>query len=109
MATAFLLALAGCAVIPENDKAILVQGPDCSDPEAQIAAVAALRPSQFKKARVMAGYVSPDGLISGAINNDFSDRRKIVNGTYGREIDAKIIAIQSACGRDPLPLAHPAE
>lgn len=94
---ACLLLLAGCAAISAADKATLAQPPNCADPEGQIASLEALRPSQFKKARVMAGYVAPDGLIGGAIHNDFADRKSIVNGSYQRKIDARIAEIRLAC------------
>jgi hypothetical protein len=42
---------------------------------------------------------SPGGLIGGAINSDFDDRNKIVNGTYGEEIDRKIAEIRAECAK----------
>ncbi len=92
-----LLLLAGCAAISAEDKAALAQPANCADLEGQIASLEALRPNQFKKARVMAGYVAPDGLIGGAIHNDFRDRKSIVNGSYEQEIDARIAEIRQAC------------
>jgi hypothetical protein len=89
--------LGGCAAIPEKDKALVAAEPDCNAPEAQITRLKKLKPTGFKRTMTTVGYVSPAGLIGGAVNSDFDDRNRIINGEYGAEIDRKIAEIRAAC------------
>jgi hypothetical protein len=94
----FAMALvSGCAAIPQEQTDLLAAPPDCGQAESQIAALEDIRPSGFKKATTTAGLASPAGLAGMAVHGDYQDRRKIINGTYGTEVDAKIAEIRRAC------------
>jgi hypothetical protein len=89
--------------IPDADKALLAAPPDCSAPEVQIAALEELKPTDLDKVVTASGYVSASGLIVGAVNNDFDDRSRIIDGQYEAEIDRKISAIRAECGISSTP------
>jgi hypothetical protein len=92
-----MFVVAGCAAIPQDQRDLLAAPPDCGQAESQIAALEKIRPSGFKKATTTAGLVSPAGLAGMAVHSDYQDRRKIINGTFGTEIDTKIAEIRKAC------------
>lgn len=92
-----LFTLVGCAAIPAGDKALLAEAPDCSRAADQIAALEKIRPTGFRRVQVAMEYVSPAGLINGAVRDDFADRKRMVNGDHGREVDARIAGIRAAC------------
>jgi hypothetical protein len=89
--------LGACAAIPEEDKALLAESPDCARAEDQIAALEKLKPSGFKRTLTVLDYATPNGLIGGAIHNDFGDRNKTISGEYGAEISRKILSIKAQC------------
>jgi len=92
-----LCTLIGCAAIPAEDQALLLEAPDCSRSTDQIAALEKIKPNGLKRAQIATQYLSPTGLINGAIREDFADRTRIINGDYGREVDARIALVRAAC------------
>jgi hypothetical protein len=91
------LGLLGCAAVSDDDKALLVAPADCANLDAQVAKLEALRPTGLRKVSTGAGLVSPQGWAGIIVHNDYQDRQKIVNGDYGREIDARIAEITAEC------------
>jgi hypothetical protein len=91
------LGLVGCAAVTDDDKALLAAPPDCANLDAQVTKLEALRPTGLRKVSTGAGLVSPQGWAGIAVHNDYQDRRKIVNGDYGREIDTRIAKITAEC------------
>ncbi len=89
--------LVGCAAVTDDDKAVLVATADCANLDAQVAKLEALRPTGLRKVSTGVGLVSPQGWAGIVVHNDYQDRRKIVNGDYGREIDARIAEITAEC------------
>jgi hypothetical protein len=91
------LCLAGCAAVPDDERALLAAPADCANLDAQVAELEALRPTGLRQFSTGAGLVSPQGWAGIVVHNDYQDRRKIVNGDYGREIDARIAKITAEC------------
>jgi hypothetical protein len=95
---AVLLAAAGCASIPAEEKALLSDPVECARAEEQIAALAAARPGDFRKARVLASSFTPGGFAAGVATSDFDDRERVLSGAHAEAIDARIAVIRSSCG-----------
>jgi hypothetical protein len=91
------LSMTACAAVSDDDKALLAAPVDCANPDAQVAELEGLRPTGFRQVSTGAGLVSPEGWAGVAVHNDYQDRRKIVNGDYGRQIDARIAEIIADC------------
>jgi hypothetical protein len=92
-----MLPISGCAAIPTDERDLLARPPDCSQAESQIAELEKIKPSGLEQVTATAGLVSPAGLAGMAVHGDYQDRRRIIDGSYGAEIDAKIAEIRQAC------------
>lgn len=86
-----------CAAIPEKNKALLAEAPDCQHPDTQIAALEKIKPNGFKRTLTALDYTTPNGLIGGIVHSDFKDRNTIISGKYGKEIDEKVALIRTRC------------
>ncbi|MBM9593685.1 hypothetical protein [Roseitranquillus sediminis] len=94
---ALALTLAACTVIPEEERALLSGDIDCDSAEQDIAALDAARPTDARKARVLASSLGAGGLAVMVARSDVEDRREILSGRYGDQIDARIALVRETC------------
>ncbi len=97
-AAALLMAAAGCAAIPETERQLLVAEIDCTRADETLASLEAARPTEARKARVLASSLTPGGLLIGAATEDIRDRERVLSGDYAADIDARIALVRETCG-----------
>ena len=88
---------AGCAAIPDDERALMTAEIDCARAEEQIAALSAARPTAAREARVLATSLTPAGFVIGAATNDFGDRERLLSGAYAEDLDTRIALIRETC------------
>ena len=97
-ALAICLLLASCAAIPDEEKSLLNEPIDCSQAEQRVAALQEARPTEARKARILASSLTPGGLALGYATADIGDRDRVLSGAYAEQIDARIAQIRATCG-----------
>ena len=92
------IAIGGCTAIPKEDKILLKAETDCTNAKAQIAALKRIKPEPQERVVAAVQSVTPGGIVSGLLTDQYADRAKVALGEHGQEIDAKIQAIRRTCG-----------
>ena len=96
-ALAAALTIVACTVIPEEERALLRGEVDCDRAEQDIAALVEARPTDARKARVLASSLGAGGIAVMVARNDVEDRRRILSGRHERQIDRRIALIRDTC------------
>ncbi len=92
------LALGACATISPSEQVLLMQQPDCANPQDQINALQRARRNEIDRTVTAVSSVTPTGLVVGTVQQDFGDRVRVVSGEWNRDIDAAIRRIRTTCG-----------
>lgn len=99
-AAAFLatIVFAGCATIAPETTAMLRKPVDCKTARDDIKLLTAARPDGLKQTMTLAQTLSPTGLVVSLVTDDFDNRKRVISGEHGTDIDRRIAQMARTCG-----------
>jgi hypothetical protein len=96
------LALGACTqTISPELRYIMTKPIECSQASQEIALLQRVRPDLARQSMSVISTVSPIGLVTMVASDDTENRRRVITGEHGEEIDRRIAAIQAHCAARP--------
>ncbi|MBU6378539.1 MAG: hypothetical protein KJS95_08400 [Gammaproteobacteria bacterium] len=93
------LLVAGCASTIAPETLTLLKKPvDCSTAEEDIKRLSAAKPDGVKQTMTLAQTLSPSGLVVGLVTEDLDNRKRVISGEHGEDIDRRIAQMARTCG-----------
>jgi hypothetical protein len=92
------ITLAGCASIAPETHALLKKPVNCSAAHEDIKRLSAAKPDGLKQTMTLVQSVSPGGIVVGLAIDDYANRKRIISGEHGADIDRRVAEIATACG-----------
>jgi hypothetical protein len=93
------LAACGAQTISPELRYIMAQPIRCDTATDEIALLRKVRPDQTRQTLTVLNSVSPPGLAGMVVTQDYENRRRVVSGEHGADIDRRIAEIEARCGR----------
>jgi hypothetical protein len=93
--------LVGCGpqTISPELRYVMAQPVRCETAAREIALLREVRPDRTRQTMTVLNSLSPPGIAGMVATKDFENRRRVVSGEHGNDIDRRIAEIEARCGR----------
>lgn len=90
--------VAACATIAPETHSLLKKPVDCRNAQDDMKRLSAAKPDGLKQTMTLAQSLSPAGLVVGIASEDMDNRKRVISGEHGEDIDRRIADIAKVCG-----------